>query len=430
MKKWRFETMQVHAGYTPDQTNSRAVPIHPTTAYVFDGAQHGADLFNLDFKEGVSPYIYTRLNNPTNSVFEQRMAALEGGIAAVATASGHAAQLLTMLNLLKTGDNFVTSPYLYGGTHNQFFVSLRDLGIEARKAKDDTAPAMEALIDEHTKALYTENIGNPKFNIPDFEALAALARKYDIPLIVDNTFGCGGYLCRPLDFGANIVVESATKWIGGHGTCMGGVVVDGGTYNWGNGKFPKYTQPSDGYHGLVFWEKFGKAAFAMRLIAENQRDLGACQSPFNSWQLLQGLETLSVRVQKICDQAMELAQWLNQHPAVYDVCYLGLPNHPYHTLANKYLSHGYGGVLTFRVKGGYDQTVRFVESLTLISHVTNIGDVRTLITHPASTTHRQLSESDQQAGGVYPDMLRLSVGLEHVDDLKEDLEQAFAQLNR
>ncbi len=425
MKKWHFETLQVHAGYTPDQTNSRAVPIHPTTAYVFSSAQHGADLFNLDFKEDASPFIYARLNNPTNGVFEQRMAALEGGVAAVATSSGHSAQLLTILNLLKTGDNFVTSPFLYGGTHNQFFVSFKDLGIEARKAKDDTAEAMEALIDENTKALYTENIGNPKFNVPDFERLAEVARKYDIPLIVDNTFACGGYLCRPIEYGANIVVESATKWIGGHGSVMGGIIIDGGNYNWGNGKFPKYCQPSESYHGLNFWEKFGKAAFAMRVVAENMRDLGPCQSPFNSWQLIQGLETLSVRVQKICEQAMLLAEWLSQHPAVYDVCYLGLENHPYHVLAKKYLSNGFGCVLTFRVKGGYERTVRFVEHLQLISHVTNIGDVRTLITHPASTTHRQLSSDDQQAGGVYPDMLRLSVGLEHPDDLKEDIEQAL-----
>lgn len=425
MKKWRFETLQVHAGYKPDQTNSRAVPIYPTTAYAFSSAQHGADLFNLDFKEDESPYIYTRLNNPTNGVFEQRMAALEGGVAAVATASGHSAQLLALLNLLKTGDNFVTSPYLYGGTHNQFFVSFKDMGIEARKAKDDTAEAMEALIDENTKALYTENIGNPKFNVPDFERLAALARTYDIPLIVDNTFACGGYLCRPIEFGANIVVESATKWIGGHGTVMGGVIIDGGNYNWGNGKFSKYCEPSVSYHGLNFWEKFGPAAFAMRVVAENMRDLGPCQSPFNSWQLIQGLETLSVRVQKICDQAMLMAEWLNQHPAVYDVCYLGLENHPYNALAKKYLRNGFGCVLTFRVKGGYERTVRFVEHLQLISHVTNIGDVRTLITHPASTTHRQLSTEEQEAGGVYPDMLRLSIGLEHPDDLKEDIEQAF-----
>jgi O-acetylhomoserine/O-acetylserine sulfhydrylase len=425
MKKLHFETLQVHAGYTPDQTGSRGVPIYPTTAYLFDSTQHGADLFNLDFKEGVSPFIYTRLNNPTTSVFEQRMAALEGGVAAVATASGHSAQMIVILNLMKMGDNFVTSPYLYGGTFNQFFVSFRDLGIEARKAKDDTAEEMEKLIDANTKALYTENIGNPKFNVPDFEKLAALAKKYDIPLIVDNTFACGGYLCRPIDFGANIVVESATKWIGGQGNSMGGIIIDGGNYNWGNGKFPKYCEPSESYHGLNFWEKFGPAAFAMRCIAENLRDMGPCISPFNSWLLLQGVETLSVRVQKICENTMTMAKWLDQHDNVFEVCYLGLENNPYHKLAKKYLANGFGCVLTFRVKGGYEKTVRFVESLELISHLTNIGDVRTLITHPASTTHRQMSLDDQTAAGVYPDMLRLSVGLEHLDDIKEDLEQAF-----
>jgi O-acetylhomoserine (thiol)-lyase len=428
MKKLHFETLQVHAGYAPDQNNSRAVPIYPTTAYVFDDSQHGADLFNLDFSKDKSPYIYTRLNNPTTSVFEQRMAALEGGVAAVATASGQSAQMITIMNLMKAGDNFVTSPYLYGGTHNQFFVSFKDLGIEARKAKDDSAEEMEKLIDANTKALYTENIGNPKFNVPDFEALSALAAKYDIPLIVDNTFGCGGYLCKPIEFGANIVVESATKWIGGHGNSMGGVIVDGGNYNWGNGKFPRLSQPSAGYHGLVFWEKFGPAAFAMRCIAENMRDMGPCISPFNSWQLLQGVETLSVRVDKCCENAMKLAKWLEQHENVFDVCYLGLENNSYHRLATKYLSNGYGCVMTFRVKGGYEQTVRFVENLEIISHLTNIGDVRTLVTHPASTTHRQLNEQEQVAAGVYPDLLRLSVGLEHLDDIMDDIEQAFSKL--
>lgn len=428
MKKLHFETLQVHAGYQPDQTGSRSVPIYPNTAYVFESAQHGADLFNLDFKDGFSPYIYSRLNNPTNAVFEQRMAALEGGVAAVATASGHSAQLVAMLNLLKAGDNFVTSPYLYGGTYNQFFVSFKDLGIEARRAKDDTAEEMEKLIDEHTKVLYTENIGNPKFNIPDFEKLVALAKKYDLPLVVDNTFGCGGYLCKPIEWGANIVLESATKWIGGHGNSMGGVIIDGGNYNWGNGKFPKYSEPSVSYHGLNFWEKFGPAAFAMRCVAENLRDFGPCISPFNSWQLIQGLETLSVRVSKMCQNTLDMARWLDLHELVYDVSYPGLENHPYHALANKYLTNGYGCVLTFRVKGGYEKTVKLVESLKLISHVTNIGDVRTLITHPASTTHRQLSPEAQVAGGVYPDLLRLSVGLEHTDDIKDDLESAFLSL--
>jgi len=420
-KKLHFETLQVHAGYKPDHTKSRAVPIYPTTAYTFDSAEHGAGLFNLD----IPGYIYTRLNNPTTAIFEQRMAALEGGVAAVALASGHSAQMIVIMNIMKAGDNFVTSPYLYGGTYNQFFVSFKDLGIEARKAKDDSAEEMEKLIDENTKALYTENIGNPSFNIPDMEKLAKLSEKYGIPLIVDNTFACGGYLSQPIKFGANIVVESATKWIGGHGNSMGGIIVDGGNFNWGNGKFPKYTEPSAGYHGIIFWEKFGNMAFTMRCVAENLRDMGPCISPFNSWQLIQGVETLSVRVDRICRTTLDLAKWLQNHPKVYDVNYPGLENHPYHELAKKYLQNGFGGVLTFRVKGGLEGTVKFVENLKLISHLSNVGDVRTLITHPASTTHRQMSEEDQLAAGVFPDMLRLSVGLEHIEDIKDDLEQAF-----
>jgi len=420
-KKLHFETLQVHAGYTPDHTKSRAVPLYQTTAYTFDSAAHGAGLFSLD----IPGYMYTRLSNPTTAIFEQRMAALEGGVAAVALASGHSAQMIVIMNILKAGDNFVTSPYLYGGTYNQFFVSFKDLGIEARKAKDDSAEEMEKLIDENTKALYTENIGNPYFNVPDIEKLAKLSEKYDIPLIVDNTFGCGGYLSQPIKFGANIVVESATKWIGGQGNSMGGVIIDGGNFNWGNGKFPKYTEPSVGYHGIKFWEKFGNVAFTMRCVAENLRDMGPCISPFNSWLLIQGVETLSVRVDRICQTAMDLAKWLQNHPKVYDVNYLGLENHKYHELAKKYLQNGFGGVLTFRVKGSLENTVKFVESLKLISHVSNIGDVRTLITHPASTTHSQLSEEEQLAAGVYPDMLRLSVGLEHIEDIKDDLLQAF-----
>ena len=423
-KNLHFETLQVHAGYSPDHTNSRAVPIYPTTAYTFDSAAHGADLFNLD----VPGYIYTRLNNPTSDVFEQRMAAIEGGVAAVGVASGQSAQMITFMALMKSGDNFVTSPYLYGGTYNQFFVSFKNLGFEARKAENDSAEAMEKLIDENTKALYTENIGNPYFNIPDFERLSALAQKYDIPLIVDNTFGCGGYLCQPIKYGANIVVESATKWVGGHGNSMGGVIIDGGNFDWGNGKFPKFSKPSEGYHGLVFWEKFGNLAFAVRCRVEVMRDMGAVISPFNSWQLIQGIETLSVRVQKICENTMEMALWLQNHPKVYDVNYPGLENHAYHNLAKKYLSNGFGGVLTFRVRGGLAQTIKVVEGLQLISHLTNVGDVRTLVTHSASTTHRQLSDEAQVAAGVYPDLLRLSLGLEHLDDVKADLEQAFALL--
>ena len=424
-RKLQFETLQVQAGYSPDHTNARAVPIYPTTAFTFDNSEHGADLFNLDFKEGKSPFIYTRLNNPTNSVFEQRMAALEGGIGAVATASGQAAQMIVMFNLMRAGDNFVTSPYLYGGTYNQFFVSFKNLGIEARKASSDKAEDMEKLIDENTKALYTENIGNPFFNVPDFEKLAALAKKYEIPLIVDNTFGCGGYLCQPIKYGANIVVESATKWIGGHGSVMGGIIIDGGNFDWNNKKFPNLSSPSAGYHGIVFAEKFGAAAFLMRCVAENLRDMGSTISPFNSWLMVQGLETLSVRVDRECQTAMELAKWLQNHKSVYDVNYLGLESCAYHDLAKKYLSNGFGSVMTFRVKGGLEKTVRFVENLKMISHVTNIGDVRTLITHPASTTHRQLNEQAQLAAGVYPDLVRFSVGLEHIDDIKYDLQQAL-----
>ena len=422
-KNWSFETKQVHTGQEqPDPaTGARAVPIYATTSYVFDSCRQGADRFAL--KEPGN--IYGRLTNPTQEVFEQRMAALEGGVAAVAVSSGQSAEFITMLSLLQAGDNAVVSPYLYGGTYNQFFVSFQRLGIEMRKADSDKAEDLEKLIDEKTKAIYVENIGNPYFNIPDFERLVELAHRYDIPLIVDNTFGCGGYLCQPIKLGADIVVESATKWIGGHGTVMGGIIIDGGSYNWKNGKFPLFSEPSEGYHGLVFAEKFGKSAFAMRCVAESLRDFGPCLSPFNAWQMLQGLETLSIRVQKMCDNAMLLAEWLRTLPEIKSVSYLGLPDHPYHDLATKYLHNGYGAVLTFRMKGGLEETVHFVEGLELISHLTNIGDVRTLITHPASTTHRQMSEEAQKAAGVYPDMLRLSVGLEHLDDIKDDILQAL-----
>lgn len=431
-KKFRFETLQVHAGYQKADatTNSRAVPIYQTTAYTFNSAKHGANLFELNEFGN----IYTRLMNPTTDVFEQRMAALEGGVAALAVASGHSAQFIALNNILTVGDNFVSSPYLYGGTYNQFKVSFKRLGVEARFAKNDSAEEMEKLIDENTKALYTENIGNPYFNIPDFEKVVALARKYDLPLIVDNTFGCGGYLSQPIKWGANIVVESATKWIGGHGTSMGGVIVDGGNYNWGNGKYPQFTEPSEGYHGLVFWERFGaespfgNIAFIIRARVEGLRDLGPAISPFNSFMLIQGLETLSVRVNKICENTMALAKWLEQHPKVSSVSYPGLESHPYHDLAKKYLTNGFGAVLCFRVKGGLENTIRVVESLDLISHLVNVGDVRTLVTHPASTTHQQMTEEEQAAAGVFPDLLRLSVGLEHIDDIKEDLEQAFAKL--
>lgn len=430
-KKYRYETLQLHAGQSIDQTTlSRAVPLYQTTSYVFKNSEHGANLFAL--KEFGN--IYTRLMNPTTDVFEQRLAALEGGVAAVATASGHSAQFLALNNILQVGDNFVTSPFLYGGTYNQFKVSFKRLGVEARFAKDDTAEEIEKLIDDNTKAIYVENLGNPNFNIPDWEKISALAKKYDLPLIVDNTFGAAGYLSRPIEHGANVIVESATKWIGGHGTSLGGIVIDGGNYNWGNGKFPQFTEPSEGYHGLVFWDvfgtegPFGNIAFAIRLRVEGLRDWGPAISPFNSWQLIQGLETLSLRVQRTADNALELAKWLENHPKVESVNYAGLESSKYHELAKKYLKNGFGGVLTFRIKGEKEVAEKFVGNLELVSHLANVGDAKTLIIQPATTTHSQLSEAEQLSAGVYPNQLRLSVGIEHIEDIKEDLEQAFAKI--
>lgn len=430
-KKYRYETLQLHAGQTVDQTTlSRAVPLYQTTSYVFKNSEHGANLFAL--KEFGN--IYTRLMNPTTDVFEQRLAALEGGVAAVATASGHSAQFLALNNILQVGDNFVTSPFLYGGTYNQFKVSFKRLGVEARFAKDDTAEEIEKLIDSSTKAIYVENLGNPNFNIPDWEKISALAKKYDLPLIVDNTFGAAGYLSRPIEHGANVVVESATKWIGGHGTSLGGIVIDGGNYNWGNGKFPQFTEPSEGYHGLVFWDvfgtdgPFGNIAFAIRLRVEGLRDWGPAISPFNSWQLIQGLETLSLRVQRTANNALEVAKWLENHPKVESVNYAGLESSKYHELAKKYLKNGFGGVLTFRIKGEKEVAEKFVGNLELVSHLANVGDAKTLIIQPATTTHSQLSEAEQLSAGVYPNQLRLSVGIEHIEDIKEDLEQAFAKI--
>jgi O-acetylhomoserine (thiol)-lyase len=426
--KYRYETLQLHAGHTPDETTlSRAVPIYQTTSYVFKDAEHGANLFAL--KEFGN--IYTRMMNPTTDVFEKRVAALEGGVAAVATASGHSAQFLALNNILQAGDNFVTSPFLYGGTYNQFKVAFKRLGIEARFAKDDTAGEIEKLIDDNTKAIYIENLGNPNFNVPDWGKVSAVAKKHDLPLIVDNTFGAAGYLFRPIEHGVNIVVESATKWIGGHGTSIGGVVVDAGNYNWGNGKFPQFSEPSEGYHGLVFWDvfgdkgPFGNIAFAIRLRVEGLRDFGPAISPFNSFLLLQGLETLSLRVQRTVENTLELARWLEKHPKVSAVNYAGLESSPYHKLAKKYLKNGFGGVLTFRLKDGKKAATAFVEKLKLISHLANVGDAKTVIIHPASTTHQQLSDEEQISAGVLPDQLRLSVGIEHIDDLKADLEQAF-----
>ncbi|EMS35066.1 O-acetylhomoserine sulfhydrylase [Mariniradius saccharolyticus AK6] len=423
----------MHAGQKPDPTtNSRAVPIYQTTSYTFDSADHGANLFAL--KEFGN--IYTRIMNPTTDVFEQRVAALEGGVAALATASGQAAQFLALNNILQAGDNFVSTSFLYGGTYNQFKVSFKRIGIEARIAKGNDPAEFEKLIDSKTKALYLETIGNPEFNVPDFEAIAALAKKYDLPLVVDNTFGAGGYLCQPLKHGANVVVASATKWIGGHGTSIGGIIVDGGNYNWGNGKFPQFSEPSEGYHGLVFWDVFGEGnplglpnmAFAIRARTEGLRDFGPAISPFNSFLLLQGLETLSLRVQRTVDNALAIAQWLESHPKVQKVNYPGLASSPYHSLAKKYLRNGFGGVLSFEIKGSKESATSFINNLKLISHLANVGDAKTLIIQPSATTHQQLTDAEQLAAGVTPSLLRLSLGIEHIEDIKEDLQQAFDSL--
>ena len=430
-QKQKFETLQVHAGHTPDQdTLSRAVPLYQTTSYVFKSSEHAANLFGL--KEFGN--IYTRLMNPTTDVFEKRIAALEGGVAALALSSGHAAQFIAITNIAGAGDNFVTSPYLYGGSYNQFKVTFKNIGISARFAVDLDPASFEKLIDDKTKAIYLETIGNPSFNIPDFEKFTVLAKKYDLPIIVDNTFGCGGALFRPLEHGANIVVESATKWIGGHGTSIGGVIIDGGNFNWGNGKYPGFTEPSEGYHGLKFWDvfgsdgPFGNIAFIIRARVEGLRDYGPAISPFNSFQLIQGLETLSLRVERHIQNTLALASWLQNHPKVESVNYPGLRSDENYELAQKYLPKGAGAVLSFIVKGSKVNAIDLVSNLQLVSHLANVGDVRTLIIQPSATTHSQLSDREQLLAGVKPSQLRVSVGIEHIDDIIADFEQALARI--
>ncbi|MFF5384122.1 O-acetylhomoserine aminocarboxypropyltransferase/cysteine synthase family protein [Pedobacter suwonensis] len=429
---YKFETLQLHAGQEIDPTTgSRAVPIYQTTSYGFNSAEHGANLFAL--KEFGN--IYTRIMNPTNDVFEKRIAALEGGVAALAVASGQAAQFIALNNILEAGDGIVSSSHIYGGTYNQFKVAFKRLGIHVDFANPDVPEEFEAKITDKTKAIYLETIGNPAFSVPDFEKIAAIAKKYDLPLVVDNTFGAGGYLFKPLEHGANIVVESATKWIGGHGTSIGGVIVDGGNYNWGNGKFPQFSEPSAGYHGLVFSDvfgiggPFGNIQFIIRARVEGLRDLGPALSPFNSFLLLQGLETLSLRVQRHVDNALELATWLENHPLVKEVQYPGLASSKYNNLAKKYLSNGFGAVLSFELNGSKENATQVIDHLKLVSHLANVGDAKTLIIQPSATTHQQLSEEEQLAAGVKPNALRVSVGIEHIDDIKADFEQAFAAIN-
>ena len=430
-KQLHFDTLQVHAGQEVDPTTgSRAVPIYQTSSYVFNDAEHGANLFAL--KEFGN--IYTRIQNPTTDVFEKRIAALEGGVAALAVSSGQAAQFIALNNILESGDNFVSASNLYGGTYNQFKVGFKRLGVDVRFAEDADPAKIESLIDENTKAIYAETIGNPSFNVPDFEAIAAIANKHNIPFIVDNTFGAGGYIFKPLEHGANVVVESATKWIGGHGTSIGGVIVDGGNYDWGNGKFPQFSEPSEGYHGLVFSNvfgvngPFGNIQFIIRARVEGLRDFGPAISPFNSFLLLQGLETLSLRVQKHLDNTLEIAHWLELHPQVEKVNYPGLITSPSHHLAKKYLKNGFGAVLSFQIKGDADKANQFIDSLKLISHLANVGDAKSLIIHPSATTHQQLSDDEQKSAGVFPGLLRLSVGIEYIDDIKNDLQRAFDKI--
>ena len=433
MSDLKFETLQLHAGQEVDpSTNSRAVPIYQTTSFTFNDADHAANLFGL--KEFGN--IYTRIMNPTTDVFEKRMAALEGGTMALATASGMSAQFLAITGVVESGENFVSSAFLYGGTFNQFKVQFKKLGIEARFS-DGIEPAdFEAQIDAKTKAIYIETIGNPELSIVDFEAIAKVAQKHEIPLIVDNTFGAGGYVFQPIKHGANIVTASATKWIGGHGTSIGGIIVDGGNFNWGNGKFPQFSEPSEGYHGLKFWDVFGEGnplglpnvAFALKTRVEGLRDFGPCLSPMNAFMLLQGVETLSLRMERTLSNAQSVAEYLEAHDAVVKVNYPGLKSSPYYALAQKYLTKGAGGVITFEVKGGVEGGKAFINGLGLVSHLANVGDAKSLAIHPASTTHDQLSPKEQLKSGVTPGMVRLSVGIEHIDDIKADIAQALASI--
>ena len=428
----KFETLQVHAGHQPDSdTLSRAVPLYQTSSYVFRDAAHAARLFDL----AEAGNIYTRINNPTTAVFENRVAALEGGAASLAVSSGHAAQFIALTTIMRKGDNFISSPFLYGGTYNQFKVTLPGFGIEARFTRDLEPASFEKLIDDHTKAIYVETIGNPGFNIPDLDAFAKLASDYGIPLIVDNTFGACGFLCRPIDHGANIVTESATKWIGGHGTSIGGVITDAGNFNWNNGRFPVFTEPSEGYHGFVFGEKFsssspsGNIAFIVKARVEGLRDIGPSISPFNSFLLLQGLETLSLRMERIIQNTLALARWLQTHPLVERVNYPGLPGNPCHDLALKYLPKGAGGVLSFILKTDRKTSSQLVNHLQLVSHLANVGDAKTLIIQPSTTTHAQLSAEEQLAAGIDPGLFRVSVGIEHIEDIINDFSQAFNKLS-
>ncbi|CAI7599973.1 unnamed protein product [Penicillium manginii] len=419
-----FETLQLHAGHEPDsETNSRAVPIYATTSYTFNDSAHGARLFGL--KEFGN--IYSRIMNPTVDVFEKRIAALEGGVAAVAAASGQAAQFMAISALAHAGDNIVSTSNLYGGTYNQFKVLFPRLGIKTKFVAGDNPADIAAAIDDKTKAVYVETIGNPRYNVPDFEAIAKVAHEKGVPVVVDNTFGAGGYFARPIDHGADIVVHSATKWIGGHGTTIGGVIVDSGKFDWGKAgaRFPQFIEPSEGYHGLKFWETFGSIAFAIRVRVETLRDVGAALNPFAAQQLILGLETLSLRCERHAANAIALARWLQKNENVSWVSYPGLEDHASHETAKKYLPRGFGGVLSFGVKGGAEAGSQVVDGFKLISNLANVGDSKTLAIHPWSTTHEQLTDKEREDSGVTEDAIRISVGTEHIDDIIADFEQSF-----
>jgi len=422
-RKFGIETQCLHAGQIPDPaTGSRAVPIHQTTSYVFDSTDHAASLFNLQTFGNT----YVRLTNPTTAVFEERMAALENGRASLAVSSGMAAQMVALLTLMEQGDELVSASTLYGGTYSQFDVTFRKFGINTKFVDSNDPENFRKAITKNTKALYAEVIGNPLNNVLDIEAVAAIAHDAGLPLVVDATFTTP-YLCRPIDHGADIVVHSATKFIGGHGTTMGGVIVESGKFDWGNGNFPGMTEPSDGYHGIRFYETFGDFGFTMKARCETVRTLGPAMSPFNAFMLLQGLETLPVRMDRHCENALAAAKFLQQHPAVSWVNYAGLEDNPYQPLVKKYLPKGASSIFTFGVKGGAQAGARFIESAEFLSHLANVGDAKTLIIHPASTTHRQLSDEQLVAAGVTPDMVRISVGLETLDDILWDLDQALKQ---
>lgn len=421
--RYGFATLALHAGHIPDAaTGSRAVPIYQTTSYVFDSAEHAAALFNLQTFGNV----YSRISNPTVAVLEERVAALEGGRAALAVATGMAAQMTALLTLLQQGDELVAASTLYGGTVSQFAVNFEKLGIATRFVHPDDPDAFRRALTPRTKAIYAETIGNPLGNVLDIEAVAAIAHEAGVPLVIDNTMA-SPYLCRPFEWGADIVIHSATKFLGGHGTTMGGVIVESGKFPWDNGRFPDMLAPSRGYHGVKFYETFGDFAFTMKARMETLRTLGPALSPFNAWMLLQGIETLHVRMDRHVQNALRVAEHLAAHPGVSWVSYPGLPSSPYHAAAKKYLPKGAGSVFTFGVKGGAAAGERFIDAAQFMSHLANIGDAKTLIIHPASTTHRQLNEEEQRQAGVTPDMVRISVGIEDADDILWDIDQALAR---